>query len=432
MTNRFCLLILVLLSTLSLSAQYTVSGGSGGVYEDEKNSSNGEVVYVLNSLINSTISYKTTGSSIVKFYKYTQSIADKQLIPQSDISEESTSNTTTYTIKNLEDSRGYFAEVNGKTTSVVWIIDYAMHYPQLKSISTLESDDKCTYLKLLIDKSDDLVLYTINGSARRLLRLYDIEYNNLVWSETNKNFEHKLELVDNVNIATEYVLDAPLTDTSFKLSGDQYAKFFGLDFSVTTSLYSAVAVEGHIVSQKITETQNNNQDVESEEIEAPVEFEFYGKGNDPIAYYYTWFIYKKTDPDNPIVRYTDRDIRFRFEESAEYVVKMEVADKTSQCVQTDSIEIQTSESLLKVPNILVLDGEHKFRVTYKSLSSFNCSIFNRWGNKIYEFSDPSQGWDGKYNGRYVTPGVYFYVIRAKGADGKNRNKAGDINVLRPR
>ena len=42
----------------------------------------------------------------------------------------------------------------------------------------------------------------------------------------------------------------------------------------------------------------------------------------------------------------------------------------------------------------------------------------------------SKGWDGKYKGKYVKPGVYYYVIEAKGADGKEYKKKGDINILR--
>lgn len=40
------------------------------------------------------------------------------------------------------------------------------------------------------------------------------------------------------------------------------------------------------------------------------------------------------------------------------------------------------------------------------------------------------GWDGKYKGKLVKPGVYYYVIRAKGADGKIYKLSGDINIIR--
>ena len=46
-----------------------------------------------------------------------------------------------------------------------------------------------------------------------------------------------------------------------------------------------------------------------------------------------------------------------------------------------------------------------------------------------EFSDPSQGWDGKYKGKYVKTGTYYYVIQARGADGRKYNLKGDINII---
>ena len=50
--------------------------------------------------------------------------------------------------------------------------------------------------------------------------------------------------------------------------------------------------------------------------------------------------------------------------------------------------------------------------------------------KVAEFTDPAQGWDGKYNGKYVPSGVYYYVIKAEGADGKKYKLNGDINIIK--
>ena len=44
-------------------------------------------------------------------------------------------------------------------------------------------------------------------------------------------------------------------------------------------------------------------------------------------------------------------------------------------------------------------------------------------------TDPSQGWDGRYAGKEVPAGVYYYVINAEGADGKQYKLSGDINII---
>ena len=40
--------------------------------------------------------------------------------------------------------------------------------------------------------------------------------------------------------------------------------------------------------------------------------------------------------------------------------------------------------------------------------------------------------NGKKNGKYVSPGAYFYLIEAEGSDGIVYKKKGDINILRPK
>ena len=48
---------------------------------------------------------------------------------------------------------------------------------------------------------------------------------------------------------------------------------------------------------------------------------------------------------------------------------------------------------------------------------------------MFELSDPSQGWDGMRGGKVVPSGVYYYVIEARGADGRTYKKSGDINIV---
>ena len=70
-----------------------------------------------------------------------------------------------------------------------------------------------------------------------------------------------------------------------------------------------------------------------------------------------------------------------------------------------------------------------WKVSYKSLVSYQCNIFNRWGTQMFSSDNPADGWDGKYRGRFVPAGVYYYVIKARGADGVDYNRAGDINII---
>jgi len=170
-------LITLLVFTTSIFAQtYTVSGGLGTPYAYKKESGQSltgtgiEEVYLFNTFAGATIKYSSSSIS-VRFYKYKQSFGDKTQIPDSDISITSINGNSTYTVSNLEDGYGYFAEDNNIAKSAVWIIDYNQHKSILRSIEARENDDKCQFLKLLVGKTEDkLFFYTTNGSRREIPR----------------------------------------------------------------------------------------------------------------------------------------------------------------------------------------------------------------------------------------------------------------------
>ena len=102
----------------------------------------------------------------------------------------------------------------------------------------------------------------------------------------------------------------------------------------------------------------------------------------------------------------------------------------------DTYTVAIGESRLECPNAFspgTSEGVNdEWKVSYRSIISFDCQIFNRWGQKMATLTDPSQGWDGKYNGKFVKSGVYFYVIKATGSDGKEYKLSGDINIISSR
>ena len=64
-------------------------------------------------------------------------------------------------------------------------------------------------------------------------------------------------------------------------------------------------------------------------------------------------------------------------------------------------------------------------------------VFDRWGELMYERErflpnslELTSGWDGRYKGKYVEPGVYMYAVEVKFLDGKVLLYRGDITVVR--
>ncbi len=61
------------------------------------------------------------------------------------------------------------------------------------------------------------------------------------------------------------------------------------------------------------------------------------------------------------------------------------------------------------PNNDLLNDEFNI-VTNKNLKEFNLTIFNRWGQELFNNNNYKQGWNGKYQNIECAEGVYFYLI----------------------
>jgi gliding motility-associated-like protein len=65
-------------------------------------------------------------------------------------------------------------------------------------------------------------------------------------------------------------------------------------------------------------------------------------------------------------------------------------------------------------------------------ASFSFKIYNRWGSKVFESTDPlNPDWDGYYSGSKVPEGVYRYELEYKNENGKNEIQHGDVTVVYP-
>lgn len=79
------------------------------------------------------------------------------------------------------------------------------------------------------------------------------------------------------------------------------------------------------------------------------------------------------------------------------------------------------------------DGLHDhFQVQYQGgpLASFQLTIFNRWGQKVYDSTDPYQSWDGYFQEKSVDLGIYIYYTNIVFDDGFQLRKEGTVMVMR--
>lgn len=58
------------------------------------------------------------------------------------------------------------------------------------------------------------------------------------------------------------------------------------------------------------------------------------------------------------------------------------------------------------------------------------TIYNRWGQKVFESTNSKVGWNGTYKGKLQPTEVYAYTLKVTFSDGTKTIKTGDITLLR--
>ncbi|MDP4283464.1 MAG: PKD domain-containing protein [Bacteroidota bacterium] len=64
------------------------------------------------------------------------------------------------------------------------------------------------------------------------------------------------------------------------------------------------------------------------------------------------------------------------------------------------------------------------------IAEMRWSIYNRWGQKVYESNNRKSGWDGTFKGKLQPMDVYAYTLDVTFFDGTKTRKTGDITLLR--
>jgi trimeric autotransporter adhesin len=90
-------------------------------------------------------------------------------------------------------------------------------------------------------------------------------------------------------------------------------------------------------------------------------------------------------------------------------------------------------SITKLPNVFTPNGDgdnDEFMISVKNAKTLHLTIFNRWGNVVYEITDTSPTWDGKINGYQADEGVYFYEYTVETQSGQPITGNGFIQLIR--
>ncbi len=107
---------------------------------------------------------------------------------------------------------------------------------------------------------------------------------------------------------------------------------------------------------------------------------------------------------------------------------------TSGCYYSDSIRIKSiCKPRLYIPDAFTPDGNglnDVFKPYALSLQNYHMTIYNRWGERIFETYSTNEGWDGTFNGKEATPDIYIYIIDAKDLQNKRIVQKGILTLVR--
>ena len=118
-------------------------------------------------------------------------------------------------------------------------------------------------------------------------------------------------------------------------------------------------------------------------------------------------------------------------QESSYYVWVEDVNGCTDVSSLVHITLQPKTELF-VPTAFTPNGdEHNdlFIIRGQYISSFQMDVVNRWGEVMFSTNSIDKYWDGKFEGKAVMQGSYYYNIQVLGVDEKTFVKQGTIEVL---
>lgn len=77
------------------------------------------------------------------------------------------------------------------------------------------------------------------------------------------------------------------------------------------------------------------------------------------------------------------------------------------------------------------DGENDMECVFSNcIETLSLVIYDRWGEKVFETTDPKVCWDGRYQGKLLNTAVFVYSMKATLITGEEIIKKGNVSLIR--
>ena len=108
---------------------------------------------------------------------------------------------------------------------------------------------------------------------------------------------------------------------------------------------------------------------------------------------------------------------------------------SSECYGDATLYVMVEEHIKSyVPNAFTpgnIDGINDILKVYgEGIKKLHFTVYDRWGELLFESTRQDIGWDGSYKGKTLGPGVYIYYVEAEYLDSKKENYQGSVTLLK--
>ena len=428
---RISLAIALAATAAQAPAQLTFSGNPLPAIADTPEASTGlKAVYVLHDLLGVKASYTAANPSANITWKRFSQLGGgfAQEIPF-------TRQGAVTSVALTSEDMGLIVEEDGRQTCY-YVINYANHPCELTALDIAPERDCSATALTLHGSAAKIQYYTVAGAAKELSRELKLQYATMTYSADQERYIREETSMTLPSVNGEIHCPAPLCDTEFHLSADRFLRRWGMEQSVTSPSFATNAIAATADAVQTERNADNEQKTSSEGSalggSAPAEITFTAATTDAVVFR-EWQLARDEAFDLIDMRVNEDEFTYTFNEYGTTYARFVCGNADGSCDFTSqTYTIYIGDSRLECPNAFSPNDDgvnDEWRVSYKSIIDFDCHIFNRWGQEMAHLTDPSQGWDGRYGGKTVPPGAYYYVIKAEGADGKKYKLSGDINIV---
>ena len=109
------------------------------------------------------------------------------------------------------------------------------------------------------------------------------------------------------------------------------------------------------------------------------------------------------------------------------------ADADTAYVSAATVACETIIPAVYIPNAFSPNGDGNNDVLFvrgQGISTLDIRIYDRWGEKVFETSELSNGWDGTFKGKMMDQGVFVYTMYVQFTDGTVKDDKGNITLFK--